>query len=131
MLQSHSISRTMCPTPLFTIFSALHYLQHISHRLLIKCLLSSCLQQIFQTLSENTENLHLKLISHLEYLIPGQQPPVPCNDPVSVNFLNHDVDERRLISTNNADSQLYIWVCTVDLYGSYLSFRKGGELHTA
>lgn len=43
----------MCPTPLFTIFTALHYLQHISHRLLIKCLLSSCLQQIFQTLSEN------------------------------------------------------------------------------
>lgn len=82
--------------------------------------------------------LHIKQIfseitsgSCLQYLISSQKPPVSCNDPISVDFLNHNVDERRLISPDDADAQLNIWVGPVNLYGSYLSFRKGGQLHTA
>lgn len=61
---------------------------------------------------------------YLQYLITSQQPPVSCNDSVSVHFLNHNVDERRLISSYDADAELNVRVRSVDLNGSYLSFRK-------
>lgn len=79
----------------------------------------------------NYELTLFNVTAHLQDLIPCQQPSVPCDHPVSVHFLNHNVNERRFVSTHDADAQLNIRVRPVDLYGSYLSFRKGRQLNAA
>lgn len=67
---------------------------------------------------------------HLQYLVSGQKPAISSNDPITVHFLDHHVDERRLVAPDDADAQFYIGVGAVDLDGGDLTLWKGRQLHT-
>lgn len=64
-------------------------------------------------------------VPYLKYLVSSKKSSISGNDPISINLLNDNVDQRCFIATHYANSQFNVRIGSMNFNGSDLSFRQG------